>query len=189
MGFGIAPRLKQNIGLPADRRGIDSQGEYSDIKQSFFVQARRRITSLFCCRSNDDGREASEKFSANPYTSHDIKGGYRHHQPLATPSNEQSRLNGETIWQLSPGSNIEQSWNRLEKTIDAFIAVTPVDEYQFTPRIVVEPCEIGQERKKARPTVLISCSSHPYGKKMAETLQRSGVLETHSATFSVMVRP
>lgn len=178
----ILPRSKQDVGSSTDRRGINAQGQFSNHQQSFSVFTRRKFMSLFCSRSNDVDTEASEILSSTWYTPHDIKGGYQHNQPLTT-------VNGEKLWQLDPNSDVKKSWNQLEKTIDAFIAVTPVDEYQFTPRIVVEACEMGRDRSKTQPTVLISCSSKPYGKKMARTLQQSGALETHSATFRVVVRP
>lgn len=178
----ILPRSKQDLGPSTDRRGINAQGRLSSNQPSFAVCTRRKLMDLLCCRSNNADTEASGVLSGTSYTPYNIKVGYRHNQSLTT-------VNGETLWHLDPDSDVNKSWNQLEKTIDAFIAVTPVDEYQFTPRIVVEAYEMGRNGNKTQPTVLISCSSKPYGKKMARTLQQSGALETHSATFRVVVRP
>ncbi|KAK7438965.1 hypothetical protein Landi51_11386 [Colletotrichum acutatum] len=127
-------------------------------------------------------------FSYVPHWKEKI-GAYSDSRPHVVQSEEEYSVNGETMWSLKPGSNAETSWFQLEKTIDSFIAVTPVDEYHFTPKIVAEAYEMGREKNKTQPTVLISCSSQSYGNEMAKTLRRSGVLETHSTTFRVLVRP
>ncbi|UQC84430.1 uncharacterized protein CLUP02_09927 [Colletotrichum lupini] len=163
-----------------DRRGINDQGDFSHARPRFTNLLRLFFRNAFCYGSN-----GAKKGPA----AHTFEEGHQNtDEPIDTKDEGMYIVNGKTLRPLIPGSTAEASWMDMEKAIISFIAVTPANEYQFTPSIVVEAYEVGRNPEKTKPTVLISCSSQPYGRRMAKTLRRSGVLETNSDPFHVMVR-
>lgn len=160
-----------------DRRGIDNNGRLP----------RRKITDLFY-PENDNEPERTSTSEPNRLVR---RFSLRRRKtfpavPLTTEDGRIASFNGKAMWPL--GDNNRESWIDLEQIIDAVIAATPAEEYQFTPRVLVEAYEIGHQPNTAQPTILISCTSQSYAKSLVKRLRHSGHLNTDSGMFKVVVR-
>lgn len=104
----------------------------------------------------------------------------------STPDGSVGSFKGEAMYPLNDKET--GSWIRLERTIDAFVARTPAQEYEFTPIISVEAYGLGTSRDTAQPTVLIGSTSRKSAVQLETTLRRSGVLGVAVVPFQVAIR-
>jgi len=151
-----------------DRRGIDDQGRASKPKRRLSSVAQE-IASLI-------------RHTSNIHT-------FRFPKKSDRSGGEDARVGSFSIETAWPLNNQERhSWAMIEQTIDAIIARTPVMENEFSPSILVEAYRLGKSRDTALPTVLIGCTSRSYATKLLKTLKRSGVLQTDTCKFQVIIR-